>query len=308
MDKSLKEKATTINNGVDFLTNPDNVAIIETNDTTDTDSDHYIAQAAEMNIEIGKAELDIKGITENQNNARGVLGKYMFEKICSPSLRYAREINDKNVKAYFNFTENKLTKYPLSGVVPFCNNIFNKSEALLSSDSTYTTITGITSGIITAGRAKLTLVEGFLGMPINARKAKGIALRNVKRIQDGIFDYDFENLYNDASFFVDAHPDFAKALRELSGITDLPTHHTGIFGVMSAENGDPIIGGQMVNLDLPKRKAVVSDNLGNYKDEIFRAGLYRFKYSHPDYIDVIITLKINRGMKVQQDVILKKKP
>ncbi|MEI8203526.1 MAG: hypothetical protein WCH34_10970 [Bacteroidota bacterium] len=307
MNKILREKATTLYGLKLLVTNPDNVVIIETNDTTKNDVIHFLGEIELMDVEIEKALFNYKGITKNQNTARRNLGKYMFDKICSPSMRYARGKKNDDLMTIFNATASKIRHYPLSEVVQFCNTIFDKSIFLLANDSTYTTITSINTTTINNGKAVLNILKGYLGQPKNARIAKSIAKKNVKKIQDRIFEFDIENFLNDASFFVDTYPDFAKALEEATGIIDLPTQHTGIFGTMKDLNGIPIIHGEMRNLDMPNREVVYSDNLGNFEDEKFRWGLFRFEFSHPEFEDMIVVQKILRGVKSEVNVMMRRK-
>ncbi|MEI8202799.1 MAG: carboxypeptidase-like regulatory domain-containing protein [Bacteroidota bacterium] len=307
MRKSIKEKAIAINGAVLFVTEDGNVTIINTNLTTKNDVAHFIVRAGDMNDEIEKALIDVKGVTKNQNTARSNLSVFMYDKICSPSLRYAREKKDDEIKAVFNYTRSKIAHYQLSEVVPFCNKIFDKATFLLANDTNYGTLTNITSGIVTEGRALLSIVNGYLGQPKNTRSNKNIALKNVRDIQKDIFEYDFENFINDASFFVEDYPDFAEAFVNITTISNLPTHHTALFGNILDEAGNPVIGCMVTNLDLPKRKSVISNNLGRYADERFRCGVYRFKFSHPLFEDKLAVLKINRGTKLEYNVVLKKK-
>jgi hypothetical protein len=132
-------------------------------------------------------------------------------------------------------------------------------------------------------------------------------LNNIDDIQKKIFKFDFSNLIDDSHHFDDDHPDFSKGMIEATGIDDLPTEHTGINGFAHNIDEKPIIGGAIFNLDLPDRKPLSFDNNGYYHDDTFKWGLYRFKFTHPEYQDIIDTINIPRGRKVVHNIIMIKR-
>ena len=306
MKKSAKEKTNTIYGAVELSSKPENVDFINTNDTTKDDVTHFLRKSSEMNVEIGKSKINTSGITKNQNQSRGVLGKFMSDKICSSSMRYSHEKNDNELMSIFNHTESQIKRYGLSGVMPLCTAILDKSEYLLANDPNYTTRTKITAPIILQGRGLMSNLAGYLGQAKNAAESKSTALLNVDAIQKGIFEYNFKNFINDSHFFINDYPDFANTLVYSTSIDALPTQHTGINGDMQDEDGNPVIGALRINLDLPNRKAVQSNNLSFYSDSKFIAGLYRCKFMHPNFVEVIVTLKIIRGQKAILNVVMKK--
>ncbi|MEI8201970.1 MAG: carboxypeptidase-like regulatory domain-containing protein [Bacteroidota bacterium] len=306
MDKILEGKHNTTNLIFSFVTYGPNVSIINTFNTMKNDVNIFKGKKVVIENTIMLTLGDFKGITKDQTKARGKLGKTLADTICIPSLRYARGIDDGDLIEIFKYTESQLKRWSLSSVIQLVDVIINKSEELLNVPA-YVTSTEITTDNIDDARALRDVLSGLLGKAKLEKKNIGIALKKLESLFDDLWDNDLPNLLQDSAHFSSTYPEFVKGMAEVIKIDDLPTSHTGISGTLTDADGNPVIGATVVNLDMPDRKPMVSNNVGLYSDEIFKWGTYRYKFMHPDFKDKIITVSIGRGKKVVVDVVMVRK-
>lgn len=307
MEKTQEAKNLTCDQLEAYLDNEDNAQLIEDWGPLKNSCLHFRGNLVIMRVQIGISQYDFTQITLDQDKAQVNCAEFMNEKICSTSRSYFRKKNDDTSLGFFKPTLSKMSNYPLSGVIPFLTTMINKSEYFMTNDAEYADETGIDAEIISDANDLKDILDGFLGQAKMKQSEVDRALERITLIQKNIWEFDFPNMLDDAQHYNSTHPDFSKGMAELMKIDDLPTSHTGINGLMHDEEGNVIIGGIITNLDMPDRKPMVTDNLGYYSDQEFKWGVFRYKYTHPNFIDQIITIKITRGRKYVQNVIMKKK-
>ena len=304
MNKDQEAKINTVNIVVDYLAIPANTTLVNSFLTMKHDVEHFIQDVKELNRQIGISQTDFTGITTNQTDARHALAKFIATQICAISARYARSISDSDLELIFKHTEAQLKRYALSGIIPLVDTIITKSDQLLADVPAYATFTGITNTTITDATTLRDKLNNIMGQAKLMKRAVSRSKKQIDVVLNDIFHHDFDDLLDDAQHFSISSPDFIKGLKQSMNIDDLPTEHTGINGFGHDKDGNVIIGGSITNLDLPERTPLKFDNLGYYHDDTFQWGTYRFKYSHPDFQDQIITITIPRGKKIVQNVIM----
>ncbi|MEI8204233.1 MAG: hypothetical protein WCH34_14520 [Bacteroidota bacterium] len=307
MDKIQEGKNLTCNELEAFLNNTENAQRVNGWIPLKNSCLHFKGNLVLVQEQIGISQFDFTQITADQNTARINCAEFMNENICSGSRSYFRKLGDKTSLGIFKPTVSKMSNYPLSGVISFLTNMINKAEYLMTNVPAYATATGIDAGTISDANDLKDILSGLLGKAKEKQNQIDVALEKITEIQKEIWEFDFPNMIDDAQHYNSTFPDFSKQMAEIMKIENLPTSHTGINGYMHDEDGNVIIGGTITNLDMPDRKPMVTDNLGYYSDQEFKWGVYRYKYSHPDFHDQIITIKITRGKKFVQNVIMKKK-
>ena len=231
-----------------------------------------------------------------------------YDNICAPSMRYFRGINDPVLYAEFDTTRSRFKKIGLSTIIDKTDGFINKAEELMGSSPAYVTATGMTEEIITDSRDLRDVLNGFLGKAKAMKISVSDALQEITKIQKNIWDFDFVNLLDDAQHFNATHPELAIGLAKAMKIDGFPTQHTAIFGTITDIAGNPVIGATVVNLDMPQRAPMITNNLGEYRDEIFKWGVYRYKYTYPTMVEQTHTIAIKRGKKVMKDVVMIAKP
>ncbi len=308
MKKIQSAKANVINLVINFVDNPDTAALIMTYLIMKNDVVHLKLRKTEMEVHITIALTDFTAITASQKTARKNMAEFIYDKINAPSLRYFRGIDDAENYAVFDTTKSKFKKITLSKVIEKTDSFIDKAEEFLESTPAYVTATGMTSDIISDARDYRDALNGFLGKAKVMKNKVSDSLAKITKIQKEIWEFDFVNLMDDAQHFNATHPELAIGLAKAMKIDDLPTQHTAIFGTITDEAGNPVIGATVVNLDMPQRAPMVTNNLGEYRDEIFKWGIYRYKYTHPTKVEQIHTISIKRGKKVMKDVVMVAKP
>ncbi len=308
MEKRQEEKNLVINGAIDYLDLSGNTTLINSFPTMKNDVVHFKANVAGMNVQIGISQGDIRGITVNQQNARGSMATLLADTIYAPATRYARGIGDADLLLLFKHSESQIGHYALSGVVPYVTRGIDKAEELIGSTPAFVTSTEMTAGIITAARAAVEAFSGFLGQAKLMNRDIRRALHKIDAIQKEIWEFDFENLLDDAHHFSADHPEFAEGLAMILKIDDLPTSHTGINGFGHDVDGNVIEGGAIYITGLPERAPMSFDILGYYHDDTFKWGTYHIKFTHPDFVEKIVTVTIPRGRKVVVNVVMERRP
>ncbi len=302
MDKNVIAKNNTCEVVEEYLS--ENSIEIATYDTMQEDVDTFIADKALLEEQIVIAMVDPAGIAENQMDAKRADSKYIFESICSPSMRYARTVGDHDMERFFKHTEAMLFKYSLTALGPLVKGILDKATLLVATVPAYVTSTKITTLIITGGTNLNETYKGWLGKPKLAIKAKNAALLEIDVIQKRIFEIDFVNLMDDATFFNVSNPALREGLAASMTIDDLPTEHDGIEGFGHDEFGEVLIGMTVTNLDMPLRPAMVTNNIGFYHDDTFVWGTYRYRFDMVGKVSQTITVVIKRGETTVVNVVL----
>jgi len=307
MDKDLEAKRKVCTILDDFLKQETIADLVDSYPIMKTDVTHFRLNVGNFDVQFNISNQDTKGITDNQTHAIGNLADFLAPTICSPAARYASSIHDSELRLFFKHTEYQINRYGLTGIEDWVKSMINKAEELLTNVPAFGTLTGITTGNITQARAYILAMSGFLGQAKVVQRNKNRALQKARAFMKEIFEEDFINLLEDADHFHATHPDLTKDLAAMMKIDDMPTEHTGINGFGHDVDGNAIIGGEIVNLDMPDRAPMTFDNLGFYHDSIFKWGTYRYKYMHPDYVDLIKTVTIGRGKKVVVNVVMERK-
>jgi hypothetical protein len=307
MNKTQEAKNNTIHIVNDYLKEDANKALIQSWDTMKDDVEKYFANVSALDIQIAISQTDFTGITTNQTEAKATLAKYVANMICAPSCRYARNKGDNDLLVFFKHSEYQLKRYALSGITQLAGSIISKSDDMLHNVPEYASSTGIVAENITTANGYNDALTALLGQAKLMQRAVDRSLAEIDSIQKLIWDFDFPNLIDDSHHFDETNPDFSKGLIDAIKMDELPTEHTGINGFVHDADGNVIIGCSVTNLDLPDRKPMLTDNLGYYHDDTFKWNTYRYKYSHPNFVDQVVTVKIPRGRKVVQNVIMVKK-
>ena len=308
MHKGQEEKNLVISGAIDFVDLPANETLINSFPTMKNDVVHFKANVASMNVQIGISQGNITGITTNQQNAKAFMAKLLADTIYAPATRYARGIGDADMLLLFKHSESQIKNYALSGVVPYVTRGIDKAEELIGSTPAFVTSTEMTLEIITAARAAVEAFSGFLGQAKLMNRDIRRALHKIDAIQKEIWDFDFANLLDDAHHFSATHPEFAEGLAAILKIDDLPTSHTGINGYGHDVDGNVIEGGAIYITGLPERAPMSFDILGYYHDDTFKWGTYHIKFTHPDFVDKVVTVTIPRGRKVVVNVVMERRP
>ncbi len=304
MNKTQEEKNNTISDADELFRKSENVTLINSYPTMKNDVIKFNAKKAEIDGYVIISQTDFTGFTANQKAAQLAMAKFVYPTICAPSKRYGRDIGDSNILKKFNYSEFRLGRYKISGVVQLVNGILDFSEILVDTVPAYVTSTEITSDNIEDGRALVVALNGCIGKSATAKDAVESALEKITVKQRDMWDIIFPNLLDDSQHFRTTNPDFVDAVAKVIKINKLPTQHTGISGYGTDVNGNVIIGGSITNLDLPLRPAMSFDNLGFYHDEIFKWGTHRYKFTHPLFKEQILTITIPRGRKVVRNVVM----
>ncbi len=307
MDKVVEAKHNTTDRVSDYLKVEENAELIETYDAMAEDVAHYNSNVLELNAQIIISQFDIKGLTVNQKASIVDVSEYINQFISAPSRRYARKIKDNDLLAVFKLSDRGIALQNLSEIIPTITTIINKAEKLIDTVPAYAASTEITTEIITEANLLKTTASGFLGQAKMKQGQVRVALERIDEVLKDIWEFDFPNMLDSAQHFNKDHPEFSMGLAKLMKIDNFPTSHTSILGYMKDASGNPIIGGTVSNLDLPKRKPVTTDNLGYYEDISFKWGTHRFLYTHPEYKDKTIITTIAQGQKFEQNVVMEKK-
>jgi len=286
----------------------ENEAITITDPTTTEDVGVLAADKAALEIQIGYSLIDPVGITQNQDDAKAAVSKYIFETICAPSMRYARNVGDHDLEVFFKHTEAMMFKYSLTALGPLVDTLLAKALLLFNTVPAYVTSTGMTVLKVTGGTNLNIAYKGWLGKAKIAEKAVNAALVQIDVIQKRIWDVDFPNLMNDSFVFSTSHPAFGPGLAIAMKIDDLPTEHTQIQGFGHDAEGNVLIGMTVTNLDLPTQLPMVTSNVGFYHDDTFQWGVYRYQFSMPGKITQIITEEVLRGRTSIINVVLLNAP
>jgi len=306
MHKGQEEKNLVINGAIDFLDLTGNTTLINSFPTMKNDVVHFKANVADMNVQIGISQGDITGITANQQHAKAFMAKLLADTIYAPATRYARGIGDDEMLLLFKHSESQIKNYALSGVVPYVTRGIDKAEELIGSTPAFVTSTEMTADIIEAAREAVATFAGFLGQAKLMNRDIRRALHKIDTIQKEIWDFDFENLLDDAHHFSATNPEFVEGLAMILKIDDLPTSHTGINGYGHDVDGNVIEGGAIYIMGLEGRAPMSFDILGYYHDDTFKWGTYHIKFTHPNFLDKMVTATIPRGRKVVVNVVMER--
>ena len=269
---------------------------------------HFRLNVSSFDEQYNISNQDTKGITDNQKHAIANMADFLAPTICSPAARYAKSIEDSEMRLFFKHSAPQIKSYGISGIENWVITIVDKAALLLANVPAFGTFTGITTGNITDARGYILTMSGFLGQAKLVQRNKNRALQKARAFMKEIFEEDFINLLEDADHFHATHPDFTKDLAAMMKIDDMPTSHTGINGYGHDVDGIVIVGGEIFNMDMPERAPMTFDNLGYYHDEIFKWGTYRYKFTHPNFVDKIVTVTIPRGRKVVVNVVMERRP
>ncbi len=308
MNKDLEAKANAVHGVKALCSQEPNAALIEGNQTAKTDYLHFLTNEQKMNVLIALTLFDFTSLTDFQKAAKAELAKYLVDKICATSTRYGRATNSPTFMAIFNHSESQFIYYKLSGIVPLAESIINKATQQLADDEDYGTATGITTAILTKATALKNTLNDALGKEKVAERAVETALDNLEILFKEIWKYDFKNLIDDAHTFNETNPEFLENLLKVTKINDLPTSHTGINGFGHDVDGLVINGGAIFNMEMPERPPMTFDIKGYYHDDTFQWGTYHYKFTHPDFLDLIQTVTIPRGRKVVLNVVMQRRP
>ncbi len=307
MNKRQKAKCNTIHKVISLLDKKEIAELIDSYDTMRYDVNRFMGNVAKMNVQIVISGTDYTGLTKNQTKEKSILSKYLVSKICAPSARYARNKKDRNLLAIFNHSEYDVRRYGIAGVMAFVGNIIDRAEELMLKVSEYANSTKITPVIIAKARELRGIFGVCLGQAKMMKVKISLALETITEIQTDIWNFDFPNLIDDAQHFETGISGFLKALKDVTKIDNLPTEHTAISGYGHDIEGNVIEGGAIYFIDLPKRKPMSFDQFGYFHDEIFKWGIHRIRFTHPDYLDLIITVIIARGKRLAVNVVMEKK-